>query len=90
MRTLGDDIVSWCEASLVYISPEHYLNRHVPTITPRYISRFFAWGDADGEMIAAAPQFRGIPVEANGNPRADLLWPELRDLFREQADELNA
>ena len=90
IRGLGYNIASWDEESLVQLSPEHYFKSRVSAITTSYIGRFFAWGDADGEMIVSSPSFQGVPVEVMGNPRADLLRPELRDFFRKQADRLRA
>ena len=39
-------------------------------------------------MKSRAEAFRGIPVEAVGNPRFDLLRPELRSYFADDVADL--
>ncbi len=88
IQSLGHEIVAWDEESLVrYDSPDYYSWRFSPD-TFRPLSHLFAWGPDDAEMFSAYPGANGVPVHVTGNPRADLLRPELRDYFADAADEL--
>ena len=49
---------------------------------------FFAWGPDDAEAIRAFPGWPGIPIHATGNPRIDLMRPELRGYFDEDVAAL--
>lgn len=88
LRGLGHDIVGWDEESLVYISEETYLRRRVSTETTKWIQRVFTWGEEDRSMKIRAEEFRGIPIEAVGNPRFDLLRPEVRSYFADDVADL--
>jgi surface carbohydrate biosynthesis protein len=88
LRGLGHDIVAWDEESLVYVSEETYLRKRVSPETTRHIRHVFTWGEADRMMKSRAKAFRGIPVEAVGNPRIDLLRPELGAYFAEDVADL--
>lgn len=78
---LGHELVAWDEESLVrYDSPEYYAWRFTPDTFNR-VRHLFAWGVDDAEMFAAYPGNHGVRVHTTGNPRADLLRPELRSYF---------
>lgn len=77
----GHDIVAWDEESLVrYDSPDYYDWRYSED-TFKVIDRLFAWGADDAEFFASYPGYSGAPVHVTGNPRIDLLRPELRGYF---------
>jgi surface carbohydrate biosynthesis protein len=42
-----------------------------------------AWGDDNVELWRKHPDYRGTPIHAVGNPRVDLLRPELAGFFEE-------
>jgi surface carbohydrate biosynthesis protein len=88
MRGLGHDVVAWDEESLVYISEETYLRKRVAPETTKWIRHVFTWGEADRAMKSRASAFRDIPIEAVGNPRIDLLRPELGAYYADDAAEL--
>lgn len=78
---LGHAIVAWDEESLVrYTSPEYYGWRYSEN-TFGVIDHLFAWGADDAEFFASYPGYRGAPVHVTGNPRIDLLRPEVRGYF---------
>ncbi len=88
LRGLGHDVVAWDEESLVYVSEETYLRHRVSPETTERIRHVFAWGEEDRMMKSRAAAFRGIPVEAVGNPRFDLLRPELHGYFADDVADL--
>lgn len=88
IQSLGHEIVAWDEESLVrYDSPDYYSWRFSPD-TFKPLSHLFAWGQDDADMFSAYPGANGLPVHVTGNPRADLLRPELRGYFADAAGEL--
>lgn len=87
LRQLGHEIVAWDEEGLVRFSPEDYYQRRLSPKALRLVSHLFAWGEDDAEVFRKFPDYPGTPIHITGNPRADLLRPELRGYFdREVAD----
>jgi len=88
IRAAGHEIVAWDEEALVrFDSPEYYPWRYSPR-TFACISHLFCWGRNDAEFFAAYPGYRGAPIHVTGNPRLDLLRPELRGYFDRAAARL--
>ena len=90
IQSLGHEIVAWDEESLVrYDAPDYYSWRFsAETFKP--LSHLFAWGQDDAAMFSAYPGAHGLPIHVTGNPRADLLRPELRDYFADDVSALRA
>jgi surface carbohydrate biosynthesis protein len=84
LRLLGHEVAVGDEESLVYHSPEHYYARRMSPKTLPYVSTLFAWGRDNVELWRKYPGYSGTPIHAVGNPRVDLLRPELRDFFQEE------
>ena len=81
-RSLGHEVVSWDEEALVHLPPEMYYPRRLDRRSMRYISHLFAWGDDNAELWRRYPDLpKEIPIHVTGNPRGDLLRPELRRVY---------
>jgi surface carbohydrate biosynthesis protein len=83
----GHAIVAMDEEGLVRFPP------HVQTV--RYQARsmslprlLFAWGTDNAEYWRHSPFYTGTPILSTGNPRADLLRPELRDFYKSEAEAI--
>ncbi len=88
LHGLGHDIVAWDEESLVrFSSPEYYEFRYTPE-TFAAVDRLFAWGPDDAELFENYRGYTGIPIHVTGNPRMDMLRPELRGYFDEEVSAL--
>lgn len=87
-RDLGHDIVAWDEESLVRFQSPEYVHWRYSAATFATVSRLFAWGPDDAEFFAAYTGNNALPVHVTGNPRMDLLRPELRGYFGAEADAL--
>jgi surface carbohydrate biosynthesis protein len=85
---LGHILTAWDEEGLVYASPEVYRATKVDPRSLNAAVRLFAWGEANASAWRGHPDFAGRPISATGNPRADLLRPELRGYFAEEAQRL--
>jgi surface carbohydrate biosynthesis protein len=89
MRKLGHEIVAWDEEALVHPQAETYYRRRVCPAGLRYVSHLFAWGEDNAELWHQYPELpMGIPIHVTGNPRGDLLRPQMRALFEKDAQEL--
>ena len=80
-RRLGNTIVAWDEEAPVHYPADLYFPRRIDFRTLPYISRNFAWGQENLELWSGHPDFPMAAVTLSGNPRADLLKPEVRDVF---------
>jgi surface carbohydrate biosynthesis protein len=87
-RKVGNRVVAWCEEGLVYRNREAYLRARVSLEAMALVDRFFAWGKVQTEDVLTKADGAREKLVLTGNPRFDLLRPELRGLFRKQADEL--
>jgi surface carbohydrate biosynthesis protein len=85
MRALGHAIAALDEEGLVYHSADEYYARRVSDVTLRQITTLFAWGDESADLLRSHPGFPGTPLCVTGNPRIDLLRPELRPYFGAEA-----
>jgi surface carbohydrate biosynthesis protein len=81
LERLGHAIVCGDEEGLVYASPESYLHSKVSSATLRKASALLAWGPENARIWRSYPGFHGAPIHSTGNPRVDLLRPELRPFF---------
>ena len=84
----GHDLITWDEEALVHLPPETYFSRRLHPSAIRYITHLFAWGEENAELwrrYAHLPP--AIPIHVTGNPRSDMLRPELHGYY---ADEIAA
>ncbi len=90
IRDLGQHIVSWDEESLVrFTSDEYYAWRYSPG-TFAVTERLFAWGPDDARYFTTYSGYRGAPIHITGNPRIDLLRPEMRGYFAPEVAAIRA
>ena len=86
---LGHAIVGLDEESLVNPSEEMLLFRLDPGALRR-VRIGFAWGENDARILRNADGFDGTPVVATGNPRIDLLRPELAGFLEPEVERIRA
>jgi surface carbohydrate biosynthesis protein len=88
LHRLGHVIVALDEEALIRMNDDALLlmldeetfNR------PRLL---YAWGRSNAELWRRFKGYRGTPILETGNPRIDLLRPEVRRYYAEAADRLN-
>jgi surface carbohydrate biosynthesis protein len=86
---LGSKIVVWDEEALVALPPKLYYRHRLSPLTIGYVSHLFAWGEENAELWRQYPNLPGeIPIHITGNPRGDLLRPDLRAFYEKDAEEL--
>jgi surface carbohydrate biosynthesis protein len=89
MRQLGLEIVALDEEALVHLPPEIYYSRRLSPDAMAYVSRLFAWGQDNAELWRQYSQFpAGAKIHITGNPRNDMLRPEIRGFYEMEVNEL--
>jgi surface carbohydrate biosynthesis protein len=89
LERLGHKTVVWDEEGLVALPPAMYFRHRLNPRAMRYVSRFLAWGEANADLWRKYPEFPpGVPIHVTGNPRGDLLRPELRGFYQPTVDAL--
>ncbi len=88
-RRLGNVIVAWDEEGLV-IHEEQYLKSRFSSRAFDLVEKFFAWGPVQRDILVRALPDRKDDILLAGNPRFDMLRPELRSFYSPAADRLNS
>lgn len=87
-RDMGHDVVSWDEEGLIFFDNWLYRKQRIEPKAFDRVSRFFAWGEVQREAICEEyPQYRK-KISLCGNPRFDLLRPDLRSFYKSTVDAL--
>ncbi|MDH3347085.1 MAG: hypothetical protein OEM02_03150 [Desulfobulbaceae bacterium] len=86
-RRLGNKLVAWDEEGLV-IQEEQYIKSRFSEKSFDHLEKFFAWGPTQAEVICK----EYVPAEEKtvlaGNPRFDMLRPEVRGFYAAGAQRL--
>ena len=90
MRRLGHEIAVWDEEALVHMQPDTYFTRRLSAEAIRHVSHLFAWGRENAELWRQYPHLpEHMPLHITGNPRGDLLRPELHPYFAADARKIH-
>ena len=86
---LGDKIVAWDEEALVSLPPKLYYRHRLSPVAIGHVSHLFAWGEENANLWRHYPDLPdGIRIHITGNPRGDLLRPELRGYYEDDVKKL--
>ncbi len=89
MQKIGHEILTWDEEALVHLPDETYYSRRLSPTAIRYNSDLFAWGEDNAELWRRYPDLpEDMPIHVTGNPRSDMLRPELRSFYEPEAEEI--
>jgi surface carbohydrate biosynthesis protein len=89
MKNLGHEILTWDEEALVHLPADTYYSRRLSPNAIRYNSHLFAWGEDNAELWRRYPNIPAdMPIHVTGNPRSDMLRPELRSFYEPEAEKL--
>lgn len=89
MRKLGHEIVAWDEEALVHLPPEIYFSRRLSPVALGYLSHLFAWGQDNVDLWRQYPHLPPeLPIHITGNPRNDLMRPEMQGFFTRDVTRL--
>jgi surface carbohydrate biosynthesis protein len=85
MHRIGHAILTWDEEALVHLPPEIYYSRRLSPVAMRYVSHLFAWGEDNADLWRRYPHLPPtLPIHVTGNPRNDMLRPELHAFYAEE------
>ena len=87
-RRIGLTVSGWDEEGLVYFDDETYHELRLCESVLQDMPLFFTWGEAQREtIIAKVPEAcnKLVPI---GNPRVDMMRPEVRQFYGPAADRL--
>ena len=87
-KALGHEVVAWDEEGLVYFDKETLKETRLDRESISNIEIFFAWGDHQRESIRSMLPDLPDNLKVTGNPRFDLLRPEVRGLYDESTYKL--
>jgi surface carbohydrate biosynthesis protein len=89
LRKLGYQIAAWDEEGLVHPPPETYFTRRMSPVSIQYVDHLFAWGEENAGLLREYPDLpAATPIHVTGNPRGDMLRPEIRAFYEREAEEL--
>ncbi len=84
----GHRVAALDEEGLVYFDAETYRQLRIFPKSMAVADLFFAWGKDQSEVTASALGELAERIRVTGNPRFDLLRPELRNLYEQDAAKL--
>ncbi|MCK4378199.1 MAG: hypothetical protein KAW01_02580 [Deltaproteobacteria bacterium] len=89
MRQLGHVIAGWDEEALIHPPAETYFSRRLSPASMPHVSHLFAWGEENAELWRQYPFLPlDISIHLTGNPRGDMLRPEMQPFFAEETEHL--
>jgi surface carbohydrate biosynthesis protein len=88
-KKFGHEIITWDEEALVHLPSETYFSRRLDPNSIRYVSHLFAWGPDNAELWRQYDDMPdNMPIHITGNPRSDMLRPELRSFYADEVKQL--
>jgi surface carbohydrate biosynthesis protein len=90
LERLGHSICAWDEECLVQFSARRYYETRVSPAVLAKTTVLCAWGDENAQVFRDCPSYSGAPIHVTGNPRIDLLRPELRPFFDPEVAAIRA
>lgn len=89
LERMGHRIVALDEEALVRFSDDLFLMKLDPETFGR-VRVFFAWGQDNADIWRRFHGYRNAPIVEAGNPRADMMRPELRGFHAPVVDGIRA
>lgn len=80
-RKFGHKVVAWDEEGLI-IHPDSYLDRRFSGKSFALLEKFFTWGEFHSNVILERYVEGYDKIATVGNPRMDMLRPELRSYYK--------
>lgn len=88
LENLGHTLAGMDEEAIVYCSPEVYVKEKLGTIVFPQPKVFLAWGSENARIWKSQKNYNGMPVHITGNPRTDLLRPELQPYWSRSVENI--
>ena len=87
LNDVGFRVIAWCEEGLVYRDRDSYLHERVAPAAFDRTEAFFAWGQNQADDVRSVVG-NDDRIHLTGNPRFDLLRPEMREFYARDAELL--
>jgi len=84
----GNYVSAWCEEGLIYYGKDDYRERRLNLESFDAIDFFFAWGMNQAQDICSTLDRPMNKIVLSGNPRFDLLRPEVRGIFSREVTKI--
>lgn len=88
LNQTGHEILAWDEEGLLREPDPIYHRWRLSAVAMRRIACLTTWGEDNARAFRSFSGYSNTPIKVTGNPRIDLLRPELRDFYRPQADAI--
>ncbi len=91
LHRLGHHIAAWDEEALVHLPPATYYRHRLSPVSLGYVSHLLAWGEDNAELWRQYPEFpseKAVKISVTGNPRGDLLRPEIRVYYDSEVEKI--
>ena len=88
LKHLGHTLAGMDEEAIVYCSPEVYVKEKLGTIVFPQPNLFLAWGSENARIWRSQKNYNGMPIHITGNPRIDLLRPELQPYWSRSVENI--
>ena len=87
---LGHVSYGWDEEGIIYLDRDVYLMRRVSTDTLSRLAGLIAWGHESAKDLGHRAKEVNLVARPLGNPRFDLLRPELRGLYDQEVEAIRS
>ncbi|MBW2504358.1 MAG: hypothetical protein JRE16_07280 [Deltaproteobacteria bacterium] len=86
LNQTGHDIVAWDEEGLLREPDPIYHRWRLSAVAMNRIAYLTTWGEDNAKAFRAFKGYNDTPIRVTGNPRIDLLRPELRAYYQPESD----
>ncbi len=86
LNQLGHDILAWDEEGLLREPDAIYHRWRLSSVAMKRIAFLTTWGEDNARAFRSFDGYANTPIKVTGNPRIDLLRPELREFYRPEAE----
>lgn len=90
LRKFGHVAVALDEEALLRPPEDVYLNMMLDRQAFNFPRLLFAWGESNAEVWRKFDGYEGTPIIEIGNPRVDMLRPELRGFYADAVERIKA
>jgi surface carbohydrate biosynthesis protein len=89
MTARGGKMLQIMHEALVHLPPETFFSRRISPAGIKHVSHLFAWGQDNADLWRQYPSLSPkTPIHTTGNPRGDMLRPEMRGFYAKEVKEL--
>jgi surface carbohydrate biosynthesis protein len=88
LNQTGHHILAWDEEGLLREPDAIYHRWRLSAVAMKRIAQLTTWGEDNARAFRAFSGYADTPIHLTGNPRIDLLRPELREYYRPEAETI--